>query len=919
MNMKHKKMTAMLILVSIFSPGITQAQFNTDLPAMAQRILNIVKDYGLDTLAGVLAELAGSKIGNKIVNKATGGASGDSSQNSFVSSFTDYFADFERSKVDMFITDLGISNNPYAQTIAKSMVQDAAHAASGQGLGGYSLEQVVGPNWKEFPDNVSKGGIDGLLALSDPINTNIGSGLIAQTQLQTSIATAKEFEILKLTAPGTKPQGKCEKSFKDYKADVAKTKEKIDQVKKNKDAVKNINNNTAPTVATVATSINTTSIPQGQTSSLTGQIKKDSAAASADIVKGMVESYGGCLEEFINNPVGTTTSMLTGALEQGAKKLQGADEIGEVIGGMVLSLVNSFIKGGLTALNAEFKPSGSSVGGPEQLVGKNGQSIPWTQTPTTIVDMSVEFPSALASTRLELDLLRSYNSKVTKTDSATSDDFSDKILALDACLPGPDFRFDKRLQIYKKAQISKLERMKEKGNDDNKAWRQAVYDDINASVEYATTEMQQATQRPELNIPGASVMQSSISVITRVRDTFQEHQRELIKKQSTLNILNQVESQLKGNVRELNAIDPSLRVPEYITFTDSGWERLSAAEQKTFIDWAKRMRGLPAKAPIIESEWNALSAADKKTVLDWAKDITAGSDQSSYDPTIPDKEFVLATVWLLSGVQSRDFSVDSESSCDINCTSKKTFALDALWNVWIYPENYIKNWDSESAPAVEYQKRKNAARTLYNSVVNDISIPYTINKASIELKSLEADIQQITLLTSDCNLIKSIIRNNSALQTDPNGHKKMADILKARKNEFKTPEIKSAMENSISILSDPINYYQNQPENSCTGTDMRCKQDIGIEGATDDNDDPENPGLAAIAEFYQVDIPKHVWELIAQSDNDQGDISMCRLNMFVREYVSEARKPYKPILCDPAGWMRMSKKSLVSYLFTDSI
>ncbi len=155
MNMKHKKMTAMLILVSIFSPGITQAQFNTDLPAMAQRILNIVKDYGLDTLAGVLAELAGSKIGNKIVNKATGGASGDSSQNSFVSSFTDYFADFERSKVDMFITDLGISNNPYAQTIAKSMVQDAAHAASGQGLGGYSLEQVVGPNWKEFPDNVS--------------------------------------------------------------------------------------------------------------------------------------------------------------------------------------------------------------------------------------------------------------------------------------------------------------------------------------------------------------------------------------------------------------------------------------------------------------------------------------------------------------------------------------------------------------------------------------------------------------------------------------------------------------------------------------------------------------------------------------------------------------------------------------------
>jgi hypothetical protein len=475
MNFKHQKMIAMLILVSIFSPAVTYAQFSSDLPAQAQRILNIIKDYGLDTLAGVLAELAGAKISNKVLNKATGGASGDSSQNSFITSFTDYFADFERSKVDKFVTDLGISNNPYAQILSKSMIQDAAHAASGQGLGGYTLEQVVGPNWKEFPTNVSKGGIDGLLALSEPINTNIGSGLIAQTELQTNIAKAKELELLKLTVPGTKPQGKCNKKFSDYKSDISKTKAKVDQIKKNKETIKSLNAAQAAGVSVPTPKELAAQESSGEEDPDPNQVKKDlkneNVAAGGEIVKGLIDDYGGCLQDFIQNPIGTTTSMITGALDAGAKKLQASDELGEVIGGMVLSLVNSFIKGGLTALNAEFSPSGNSVGGPEQLVGKNGQSIPWTQVTSTIIDMSTEFPSALNSTRRELDLLRQYSNSVTKDNAATGKDFSDRYLELDQCLPGPDFRFEKRLATYKKAQVSKLERLKEKGKEDNKKWQ----------------------------------------------------------------------------------------------------------------------------------------------------------------------------------------------------------------------------------------------------------------------------------------------------------------------------------------------------------------------------------------------------------------------------------------------------------------
>jgi hypothetical protein len=404
-------------------------------------------------------------------------------------------------------------------------------------------------------------------------------------------------------------------------------------------------------------------------------------------------------------------------------------------------------------------------------------------------------------------------------------------------------------------------------------------------------------------------------VLETVRNTYQDEQREIRKKQSTLNILNQIESQLKSNVKSLNFIDTELNIPDYITFTDSGWERLAAADKTAFITWAKKLRQLPTKAPLVESEWNALSTVDKKAMVDWAKDITAGSEQSAYDPNIPDKDFVLATVWLLSGVQSRDFVVEPGSTCDLDCVAKKTFSLDALWSIWIYPENYIKNWDPESDKAKEYQKKKNAARTLYNSVLNEISIPYTINQAELALKKIDATNLRMESLYYDCEKIKSIIRENDSLRTDPDGHKKMLTILKARKGELKTPEIRDSITNGASILSDPIGYYQSQPENNCNDR-IGCKQDIGIVGDTDDDDNPTDPGLAQIAEYYQVQIPKNVWELV-----EQGPVAMCRLNRFVSDYVDYATKKYKRVECDASsnGWMTMTKKSLTSYLFTDGL
>jgi hypothetical protein len=119
----QKKVISFILILSLgVFPNVVNAQM-TDFAAQAQRVIQIIKDYGLDTLANSLAQMAGAKLSNKIVNKSTGGASGDSSQNGFIDSFADYFANLDNQQIDKFVTDLGISNNPYASGIAKSVIK----------------------------------------------------------------------------------------------------------------------------------------------------------------------------------------------------------------------------------------------------------------------------------------------------------------------------------------------------------------------------------------------------------------------------------------------------------------------------------------------------------------------------------------------------------------------------------------------------------------------------------------------------------------------------------------------------------------------------------------------------------------------------------------------------------------------------
>jgi hypothetical protein len=117
-----------------------------------------------------------------------------------------------------------------------------------------------------------------------------------------------------------------------------------------------------------------------------------------------------------------------------------------------------------------------------------------------------------------------------------------------------------------------------------------------------------STQRPEMNIPGAAIMQSQTAILKTVRTTFQQNQKDIIAKQFTINILSQIESILKSSVKSLNSVDSTLAVPQDIAFTDHNWELMTPTQQTTFTNWAKKLYKMPEKAPLNGAEWDALLA-----------------------------------------------------------------------------------------------------------------------------------------------------------------------------------------------------------------------------------------------------------------------------------------------------------------------
>lgn len=579
-------------------------------------VQTIVKTYGLDTLAYNLAKLAGTKISNKVFNKATGGGSGDSSQPSYIKNFTSYFSDLQMGQIDKFVTDLSVSRNPFAQDIAQGLVQGTSN--SGSGLNQFNLDQVIGSNYKDFANDANVGGWDGFLALSNPANTNIGSALIAKQELANQIQNATDIEKIKLTSSGTTPQGKCDLSFGDYKNAISNSLSGLGS---------NSSTNT-PRASGIDSALGGTTVSGGNTNGSGNPVAdggnqnqqnymaSQNGNTSGVDVSGLTEDYGGCLSQLIQNPVGLVTSGLSKAIDTATDVTTAADSLQEVLVGMLTSMVGNFLKGGLAALNADFSQPRSPVGGPEQLVAKNGQIVPWTATPNIIVDLPADLQGSIDQTEKEVSLLNSYVSSLSERTDGQGN-YADAVVQLDQCIPGPDYRFTVRLGAYFSKQNNAMKR--QGSGDKAKADFQTTKDIIDASEPLALTDMSLWAQDPKRNIPGAGVMLQQVAELKNIRTAYQQKKTDIIQKQSALNLLYKIEGELKSNIQELkNYMPANAPLPANVPFTNSGWNKLTTTEQTTLTNWAKTISGqavptgADAKRNFVQSViWNIWSNPDQ--------------------------------------------------------------------------------------------------------------------------------------------------------------------------------------------------------------------------------------------------------------------------------------------------------------------
>ena len=777
----------------------------------SQQILKTLKDYGLDTIAYTLAQKLGAKMANKLVNKANGGASGDSSQQSFITNFSDYFSDSDMQKIDKFVTDLSVSNNPFAGNLAKTIIKGAQGLSEGKSpLESFNLDKVVGADWKNFSTDATAGGWDGIFALSNVVNTNVGAELIGTRELEQAKATAAEIEKLKLLAPGTKPQGKCSLKWEDYKAKTLAIKQGRQDVQFAQAAQQQgaLQDNGKPI-----------------TDAQIRQLQNDNISAAT----GLAENYGGCLQEAINNPVSLVTQGVGEATSYALKQTQQVQGWGQIIAGIFVSMFGAFVQSGLSSLSGDFNSSkNKNIGGPEQLLTKNGQQVSYTKAPTIIVNLPESIPEAISLTETEIASLKEYLS-ILGGDSDTNSVMG-RIQKLDACIPGPDYDYSERLDNYVTMKTSRLTRKQVAGKNEKKQEARAnAAADVENAIDEAKSKIELALVDPRLNIPGAAVMKQEVNRLSNYRQKYQEKKTALLEKQSALNVLYKTENSLLVDMGDLSSYIPGL--PANLPFSNQSYLKLTPAEQTSLVNWAKKAK----KIPTTIAEWNALTTVDdegnfvdRDGAFAWAKSITGMTEAEA--------------AALITGTaqqreqKMRDYVLATPKTVD----QKKSLVISTAWDIWSFPERYMSDdkiaaWNTinptrGTSPAADFLDKKNTIRSEYNSMAEKISIKRTVDTAKLDVTDLEESRDRVRDMLADCTLMRNTIENFRP-QPGASNHAALKAALIAMKNSFKIKEIQSSL-SGISILSSTNT--QTTPGITCDDDGTNCV-DSSVNGGDGNN------------------------------------------------------------------------------------
>ncbi len=767
----------------------------------SQQILKTLKDYGLDTVAYMLAQKLGQKMASLAINKANGGASNDKDPN-YVKDFGEVFMKIEQQTRDVYTTKLLTNtSNPYAKAIATEMLQGSqadqlskftlGNFMTNYGTDGASLETV-----KSDLSVVGGSGLAFFGELGNPQNSPVGASLIAQNQLAQQIADKSRAEELKLTSPGFTPDSKCKQTVAEYKTTAFKTAQNaqtingasstIDQNKLGITAARSDMNNAIDTYGVAS--------PEGKKAvdayNAAEKSGNDSIAQQQGIITGAATGIGstlsgsgqtlaadtaGCIDEIVKNPVAAVQTITADAGKFGMDMTKNIQGWGQIVAGLFVSLFNGFINTGLSSLKADYgqqKTKQTNTGGPEQLSQKAlGGGIVgntnFAKAPQIIIDLRNDLEKSLKATTENIRILKAANKQLFLVPS--------RLAILDMCIPGPEtIGLSKRLDTYYEQQTAWIQKSSATGSDNkNNIDQQLVISMLEQDYTIGRAEMAQDLADDSKNIPGTSAMRTMVNTFSKKKALLQKNLDDLAKALDALSQLRDINVRLKNSVSVLKSLEPAAlgSLPGTV-FTGDEWESTPQADRDAVYAWMKTHS--PNKPVELTGQTLAeMDASHMKYVI-----------KNSWDLWEYPFQFFPATPVLDANGQP---TMDSGGN---PITDKK-------WS--------DEQPDGTSDHADTFLDSKNEARGMFNNIKDIIPTPYEISKNDQVLTSLISDLTKTDDLIHDCDQMRYLVMGGGRATPPviPDGspapfdgkmpNEMIADMIAHKDTYFKSDEVKNAL------------------------------------------------------------------------------------------------------------------------------
>ncbi len=207
---KHKQLLALLMLFVLVSPGVVFATVidgtvtdpgNTAVGGVSAGFQGSETGFSSKDTAIKALEQVGAAIAGQLLNKLTESTvnwinSGFEENPQYVENAGSFFKNLADVEVKGVIDQIGYDakNFPFGKGVAVSLIKEYVDGKGDlKDKTVFTLDKVIGPNYKDFSTDFSKGGWPGLAALiGNPANTPIGAYNIAKTELSNKINTVTQ-------------------------------------------------------------------------------------------------------------------------------------------------------------------------------------------------------------------------------------------------------------------------------------------------------------------------------------------------------------------------------------------------------------------------------------------------------------------------------------------------------------------------------------------------------------------------------------------------------------------------------------------------------------------------------------------------------------------------------------------------------